>query len=55
MVWQTLLCERTSLLQIDSRFNSSVLLRSFAGVQRSENKDEDKGLSAPPRGSFEEL
>ena len=49
-VWQALLNGRTFLHQIDSRFNSSVLLRSFAKVQRLENNDEDKGLPAPPRG-----
>ena len=61
-VWQAILCGRTSLLQIDSQFNNSVLLRSLANVQRSftelykdQKKMEDKGLPAPPRGSSEEL
>ena len=57
-VWQAFLCGRTYPLQIDSQFDSSVLLRSFAEIQRwftDQKQIEDKGLPAPPKGSSEEL
>ena len=53
-VWQAFLCGRTYPLQIESQFDSSVLLRDTKMIYRSENI-EDKGLPAPPRGSYEEL
>ena len=54
-VWKALLRGRTSLLQIDSQIDYSILSRSFTELYKDQKLIEDKGLPAPPRGLSEEL